>query len=67
MIRDPGVPTDKKRHEGENVARKESNFLRFLRTKESPSNFQTIKIIGKGAFGDCLLYTSDAADESVPV
>ncbi|PKY05249.1 putative serine/threonine protein kinase [Aspergillus campestris IBT 28561] len=55
MIRDPGVPTDKKRHEGDNVARKESNFLRFLRTKESPTNFQTIKIIGKGAFGEVKL------------
>jgi protein-serine/threonine kinase len=39
----------------EALAKKESNFLRFLRTKESPANFQTIKVIGKGAFGEVKL------------
>jgi protein-serine/threonine kinase len=41
--------------EVEALAKKESNFLRFLRTKESPANFQTIKVIGKGAFGEVKL------------
>lgn len=55
LIRNPAIPKDKKRQEAELVAKKESNFLRFLRTKETPSNFHTIKVIGKGAFGDVKL------------
>lgn len=45
----------KKRHEAETVCKKESNFLRFIRTRETVSNFQTLKIIGKGAFGEVKL------------
>ncbi|PWY80597.1 serine/threonine-protein kinase cot-1 [Aspergillus heteromorphus CBS 117.55] len=55
MIRESSIPKETKRKEAEVVSRKESNFLRFLRTKESPQNFQTIKIIGKGAFGEVKL------------
>ncbi|KAH1588588.1 hypothetical protein KXW65_008809 [Aspergillus fumigatus] len=55
MIRDPSISKEKKRQEAEIAARKESTFLRFLRTKETPANFQTIKIIGKGAFGEVKL------------
>lgn len=46
------MPEAKKHQETEALLKKESNFLRFLRTKETPSNFQTIKVIGKGAFGE---------------
>lgn len=35
----------------------ESRYLRFLRTKEGPGNFQTVKKIGKGAFGEVKLVT----------
>ncbi|KAJ9294072.1 hypothetical protein DTO271G3_7200 [Paecilomyces variotii] len=55
MLRDPNVSADKKRQESETMAKKESTFLRFLRTKETPANFQTIKVIGKGAFGEVKL------------
>lgn len=55
LIRNPAIPKEKKRQEAELAAKKESNFLRFLRTKETPSNFQTIKVIGKGAFGEVKL------------
>lgn len=33
----------------------EANFLRFLRTSEKVQNYQTLKIIGKGAFGEVRL------------
>jgi protein-serine/threonine kinase len=46
------MPEAKKRQETEALLKKESKFLRFLRTKETPSNFQTIKFIGKAAFGE---------------
>ncbi|KAL4779727.1 kinase-like domain-containing protein [Aspergillus varians] len=55
MIREPGVPQEAKVKEADLVGKKESTFLRFLRTRETPSNFQTIKIIGKGAFGEVKL------------
>ena len=32
--------------------KQEANFLRFLRTTERTQNYQTLKIIGKGAFGE---------------
>ncbi|OJJ74790.1 hypothetical protein ASPBRDRAFT_27785 [Aspergillus brasiliensis CBS 101740] len=55
MIREPSIPKENKCKDAEVLAKKESNFLRFLRTKETPQNFQTIKIIGKGAFGEVKL------------
>ncbi|KAK4444901.1 kinase-like domain-containing protein [Podospora aff. communis PSN243] len=35
--------------------RKEGSYLRFLRTKDKPENYSTVKIIGKGAFGEVKL------------
>ncbi|KAL4965038.1 serine/threonine protein kinase CBK1 [Aspergillus stella-maris] len=55
MIREPNVAQDAKIKEAETVGKRESIFLRFLRTRETPANFQTIKIIGKGAFGEVKL------------
>ena len=55
LIRDPAVPKEKKCQDTGAVSIRESNFLRFLRTKETPNNFQTIKVIGKGAFGEVKL------------
>ena len=49
------MPVEKKRQDADAISKRESDFLRFLRTKETPSNFQTIKIIGKGAFGEVKL------------
>ena len=38
-----------------NAFKAEAEYLRFLRTKEAPQNFVTLKIIGKGAFGEVKL------------
>ncbi|KAJ5659552.1 hypothetical protein N7507_006003 [Penicillium longicatenatum] len=54
-LRDPNVAAEKKSEDAEVISKRESDFLRFLRTKETPQNFQTIKIIGKGAFGEVKL------------
>ncbi|OJD25510.1 AGC/NDR/NDR protein kinase [Blastomyces percursus] len=55
VLTNPSLPEARKRQEAETVAKKEANFLRFIRTRETPSNFQTLKIIGKGAFGEVKL------------
>lgn len=55
ILRDSSVQEARKQHEISNLAQKEVRFLRFIRTKETPSNFQTIKVIGKGAFGEVKL------------
>ncbi|KAI1911081.1 Serine/threonine-protein kinase [Ophidiomyces ophidiicola] len=55
VLQNNTVSDARKRHEAETVAKKESNFLRFIRTRETVSNFQTLKIIGKGAFGEVKL------------
>jgi protein-serine/threonine kinase len=55
ILRDPHVPDRKKLEESNLLAQKEARFLRFLRTRETPQNFQTIKVIGKGAFGEVKL------------
>lgn len=55
ILKDPNVPEIKKQKEINILAQKEARFLRFIRTKETPQNFQTIKVIGKGAFGEVKL------------
>ncbi|RMZ79179.1 hypothetical protein DV738_g3464, partial [Chaetothyriales sp. CBS 135597] len=55
IIRDPNVPEAEKIRQRNILAQKEARFLRFLRTREVPQNFTTIKVIGKGAFGEVKL------------
>ena len=45
----------KKEAARQHMCQGEADYLRFLRTKERPENFETIKIIGKGAFGEVKL------------
>ena len=48
--------SDARKEQKKNTAQKqEANFLRFLRTTERPQNYSTLKIIGKGAFGEVKL------------
>lgn len=55
ILRDPSVHEIEKMRQSNILAQKEARFLRFLRTRESPQNFSTIKVIGKGAFGEVKL------------
>jgi hypothetical protein len=49
---------DRKVRQLQNLGRKESTFLRLRRTKLGLEDFRTVKVIGKGAFGEvCLSYT----------
>ena len=44
-----------KRRQCDRVWKAEGQYLRFLRTNEGPQNFSTMKVIGKGAFGEVRL------------
>lgn len=55
LLADANIPEARKESKRQNLRRAEAQYLRFLRTKEKPQNFQTIKIIGKGAFGEVKL------------
>ncbi|KAK3688310.1 kinase-like domain-containing protein [Podospora appendiculata] len=57
-----GETTDPRRRESiwSTGGRKEGSYLRFLRTKDKPENYTTVKIIGKGAFGEVKLVQKKA-------
>lgn len=50
-----GGSEERKRRQLQNLGIKESNFLRLKRTKLSLNDFITLKVIGKGAFGEVRL------------
>jgi hypothetical protein len=49
---DSVMPEDRKMRQLQNLGRKESTFLRLRRTKLGLDDFRTVKVIGKGAFGE---------------
>ncbi|RKF81247.1 Serine/threonine-protein kinase cot-1 [Golovinomyces cichoracearum] len=54
-LSDPNTSQTRREQIWSNAGRQEGRYLRFLRTKDTPDNYQTIKIIGKGAFGEVKL------------
>lgn len=54
-LQDPAMSQQDKNKKIDRMRKQEAQYLRFLRTKESPQNFSTVKIIGKGAFGEVKL------------
>ena len=54
-MKEPSISESRKAQKENNMRRAEAEYLRFLRTKERPENFATLKIIGKGAFGEVKL------------
>ncbi|KAI1747511.1 serine/threonine protein kinase [Xylaria castorea] len=54
-LQDPNQSPARREQIWQNGGKKEGRYLRFLRTKDKPENYQTVKIIGKGAFGEVKL------------
>ena len=54
-LREPNNSREKREQIWSTAGRKEGQYLRFLRTKDTTGNYQTIKVIGKGAFGEVRL------------
>ena len=55
FLQNPNVSDNEKIIKKDHLQRAEVQYLRFLRARDSPRNFQTIKVIGKGAFGEVKL------------
>ncbi|KAJ2922095.1 hypothetical protein H1R20_g15002, partial [Candolleomyces eurysporus] len=52
---DPLLSDSRKNRQLQQLGKKESTFLRLRRTKIGLSDFKTVKVIGKGAFGEVRL------------
>ncbi|EWC48446.1 serine kinase CBK1 [Drechslerella stenobrocha 248] len=52
---DPRMSEERKNRQRANLGHQESQFLRLRRTRMSPDDFHTVKVIGKGAFGEVRL------------
>lgn len=52
---DHSIPDQTKARHLQALGRRESNFLRLRRTKIGLEDFKTVKVIGKGAFGEVRL------------
>ncbi|PSK39000.1 hypothetical protein C7M61_002309 [Candidozyma pseudohaemuli] len=55
MAEEAGLSEERKNRQLQNLGKKESQFLRLRRTKLSLEDFITVKVIGKGAFGEVRL------------
>ncbi|KIM90826.1 hypothetical protein PILCRDRAFT_94517 [Piloderma croceum F 1598] len=55
LMGDALTPEDRKQRQLQQLGKKESTFLRLRRTKLGLNDFRTVKVIGKGAFGEVRL------------
>ena len=55
LTEESGSSEERKNRQLQNLGKKESQFLRLRRTKLSLEDFTTVKVIGKGAFGEVRL------------
>lgn len=55
-LQSDGLTTDeRKQRQLQQLGKRESTFLRLRRTKLGLNDFRTVKVIGKGAFGEVSL------------
>lgn len=59
-LREPNESQARREHIWSAAGRREGQYLRFLRTKDKPDNYQTIKVIGQGAYGEVKLVQKKA-------
>ena len=55
FCKDPEITEQNKKQQIEHMWNAEAQYFRFVRSKESTQNFTTLKVIGKGAFGEVKL------------
>jgi protein-serine/threonine kinase len=66
LIADTSIPDKEKKNQILALGRTESSFLRLRRTRLGLQDFKTVKVIGKGAFGEVgLIYSRLRVIQSV--
>ncbi|KAJ2724288.1 Serine/threonine-protein kinase [Coemansia sp. Benny D115] len=55
LVAESGSSEERKQRQLQNLGAKESGFLRLRRTRLGVADFQTVKVIGRGAFGEVRL------------
>ncbi|KAJ2308401.1 Serine/threonine-protein kinase, partial [Coemansia sp. RSA 2702] len=55
QLEESGSSSERKQRQLQNLGAKEGGFMRLRRTKLSVVDFQTVKVIGRGAFGEVRL------------
>ena len=68
LASDPTMSDERKQRQLQQLGKRESAFLRLRRTKLGLDDFRTVKVIGKGAFGEVRYNTrwlSHAAEAEV--
>ncbi|KAI7824912.1 AGC/NDR/NDR protein kinase [Kickxella alabastrina] len=55
LVAESGSSEERKQRQMQGLGAKESGFMRLRRTKLSVTDFQTVKVIGRGAFGEVRL------------
>ncbi|KAJ2378061.1 Serine/threonine-protein kinase, partial [Coemansia sp. RSA 2603] len=55
LLTESGSSEERKQRQLQNLGSKEGGFMRLRRTKMSVNDFQTVKVIGRGAFGEVRL------------
>ena len=58
LAADSTMSDERKQRQLKALGKKESTFLRLRRTKLGLDDFRTVKVIGKGAFGEVFDYSS---------
>ena len=54
-LADPSRSQARREQVWSSSGKQEGKYLRFLRTKEKPENYSTVKVIGKGGYGEVRL------------
>lgn len=66
LAADPGMSEERKLRQLQQLGKKESAFLRLRRTKLGLDDFRTVKVIGKGAFGEVSKHDTPSKSSNDP-
>lgn len=56
-MKEEGLSEDQKQEKRQQHAQKETEFLRLKRSRLGVEDFEALKVIGRGAFGEVQFYT----------
>lgn len=57
-MKEEGLSEDQKQEKRQQHAQKETEFLRLKRSRLGVEDFEALKVIGRGAFGEVIVLTS---------